>query len=118
MDFSNIRYEIGSKYKRDNRQKIAEKCLQLGEEWTRIVSGNFGDFSKFRVPAGADPKKYKKELKEECGRYIKDNLDPDEVKNFVPVWVLPFVLQIFLGAIVNWITKKLIDNILESHHED
>ena len=118
MRFAGLRQEIGSKYKGKNHQKIAEKCLQLGEEWTRIVSGDWSSFDRFRTPAGADPKEHKKTLKQECSQYIKDNLDPDEVKVFVPIWVLPFMFQVFLGVIVNWITRKLIDNLFENQDEE
>ena len=118
MYFSEIQREIESKYKKNNRQKIAEKCLQLGEEWTRIVSGGFGDFSRFRVPAGADPQAYKKDLKAECTQYIKDNLDPDEVKNFVPIWVLPFIFQVFLSTIISWIVRRIFDNMFEKEDNE
>lgn len=118
MKFDNLRQQISSEYKKQKDQKIAEKCLQLGEEWTRIVSGNWSDLSKFDIPAGATPSEYKDELKEECRQYIKDNLDPDDIKGFMPVWVLPFILQVFLGVIVNWITNKLIDNLFENEDED
>lgn len=118
MRFAKLKQDISSKYKKQKDQKIAEKCLQLGEEWTRIVSGNWSNFDRFRTPAGSDPKEYKKGLKQECSQYIKDNLDPDEIKNFIPIWVLPFVFQVFLGAIINWIARKLIDNLFENQDED
>ena len=118
MYFENIQQEIGSKYKKQNHQKMAEKCLQLGEEWTRIVSGDLTDFSRFRVPAGADPKRYKKDLEEECKRHIKDSLSQDDVKSFFPVWVLPFVVQIFLSAMISWIVQRLLNNLFDNHDEE
>jgi hypothetical protein len=118
MHFSKIRQEIGSKYKKKKDQKIAEKCLQLGEEWTRIVSGGFADFNRFKVPAGADPKKYKRELAKECKLYIKDSLSEDDVKSYFPVvWIVPFVVQIFLGTVISWIARRLLDDLFEKNNE-
>ena len=117
MYFGSIHSEIGSKYKKEKERKIAEKCLQLGEEWTRIVSGDLSDFTRFRVPAGADPEEWKKELRSECKAYIKDNLKKEEVKGAAPTWIFPFILQMFISAIISWIVRKLIDNLFENNND-
>ena len=117
MFFAGIQQEIPAKYKKEKERKIAEKCLQLGEEWTRIVSGDLSDFYRFRIPAGADPKVWKKEAEEECKAYVKDNLRDEDVKGFAPAWVFPFIMQMFISAIVNWIVRKLIDNLFENNND-
>ena len=117
MYFGSIHSEIGSKYKKEKERKIAEKCLQLGEEWTRIVSGDLSDFTRFRVPAGADPEEWKKELRSECKAYIKDNLKEEDVKGFVPAFIFPFIVQMLISAIISWIVRRLIDNIFEKENE-
>jgi len=116
MFFEEIQEEIGSKYKKEKEQKFAEKCLQLGEEWTRIVSGDFSNFERFRVPAGADPKEWRQQLTDECKGYIKTQLSKDEVKGFFPPWIFSFVLQLIISAVVNWIVRKIIDNLFEQEN--
>ena len=117
MYFGSIHSEIGSKYKKEKERKIAEKCLQLGEEWTRIVSGDLSDFTRFRLPAGADPEEWKDQLKEECRDYIKANLKREDVKGVAPTWIFPFILQMFISAIISWIVRKLIDNLFEDNND-
>ena len=70
MYFSQINQDIDRHYKTDKDKKFAKKCLQLGEEWTRIVSGDFSDFDRFKVPAGSNTRRYKKKLASECKKYI------------------------------------------------
>ncbi|MQF98491.1 MAG: hypothetical protein FI729_03040 [SAR202 cluster bacterium] len=113
-----VRSEIPLKYKKDKERKIAEKCLQLGHEWTRIVSGGFESVDRFRVPAGANAKEWQQQLKDECKQYIKDGLDPQDAKGFFPVWVFPFILQVLLSAVINWIVRKIFDNIFEKDEEE
>ena len=115
MYFSKISQDIDTRYKTDKDKKFAKKCLHLGEEWTRIVSGGFADFDRFRVPAGADPKKYKKALASECKRHIKNGLDPDDRIEFVGVytffWVIPFALQIAMSVMISWIVTKMLEKL-------
>ena len=117
MYFSQINQDIDSQYKTDKDKKFAKKCLQLGEDWTRIVSGGFANFDRFKVPAGSDPKKYKKELASECKRYIKDGLDPDDKIEFVGVytffWVIPFALQIAMSVMINWIVTRMLEKLFK-----
>ena len=112
MYFEKIHKQIASKYKKKD-QKIAEKCLQLGEQWTKIASGGFSDFSKFSTPPGDSKKAHKKRLRRECSEFIRSHLDPKEVKSFFPVWVLPFIAQVILSTIISWIVRRMIDNIVE-----
>ena len=118
MYFEKIHKQIASEYKKEKDKKIAEKCLQIGEEWTKIVSGGFSDFSKFSTPPGTSEKAHKKRLRKECSEYIHARLDPEEVKTFFPAWVLPFIVQVFLSTIVSWITRKQIDDIFENDDEE
>ena len=113
MYFDKIHKQIASQYKKKKDQKIAEKCLQLGEEWAKIVSGDFSDFSKFSTPPGSSKKNHKKKLRKECGEYIRAHLDSREVKSFFPVWVLPFIAQVILSTIISWIVRRMIDNMIE-----
>lgn len=117
MFFESIREDISSKYKKQKDVKIAEKCLQLGEEWTRIVSDDFSSFTRFRVPAGADPKEYKKQVSEECKQYIKSNLDAGDPKTFAP-WLFSFILQAFLSAIINWVVRRIIERLFENDDKE
>ena len=117
MLFPDIKKDISRKYKKQKDQKIAEKCLQLGEEWTRIVSGDFSNFVRFHVPAGANSKDWKKGLRDECKAYIKDNLKEEDVKGFVPAFIFPFIVQMLISAIISWIVRRLIDNIFEKENE-
>jgi hypothetical protein len=113
MYFDKIHKQITSKYKKKKDQKIAEKCLQLGEEWAKIVSGDFSDFSKFATPTSSSKRGHKKKLRKECGEYIRAHLDPQEVKSFFPAWVLPFVIQVILSTVISWIVRRMIDDIVE-----
>ena len=114
MYFQQIQEDISSKYKKRKDRKIAEKCLQLGEEWTRIVSEDFSSFTRFRVPAGANPEEYKKQVSEECKSYIKSNLE--DPKSFAP-WIFTFILQAFLSAIINWVVRKIIEKLFEDNDD-
>ena len=118
MYFDKIHKQIASEYKKEKDKKIAEKCLQIGEEWTKIVSGGFSDFSKFAMPPGISEKDHKKSLRKECREYIHAHLDPKEVKTFFPVWVLPFIAQVILSTIISWIVRKLIDDVFENNKEN
>ncbi len=117
MYFSQINQDIDKQYKTDKDKKFAKKCLQLGEDWTRIVSGGFADFDRFKVPAGADPKKYKKALASECKSYIKNGLSPDDTIVFVGLytffWVLPFALQIAMSVMISWIVTKMLEKLFK-----
>jgi len=133
MYFSQINQDIDIRYKTDKSNQFAKKCLQLGEEWTRIVSGGFTDFDRFKVPAGADPKKYKKKLASECKKYIKDNLDPKDTIQFVNgatedwsikfvgvymfFWVIPFAFQIAVSVMVSWVVTKMLEKLFK-HLDD
>ena len=117
MYFSQINQDIDKRYKTEKDQKFAKKCLQLGEEWTRIVSGGFSDFDRFKVPAGSNPKKYKKKLASECKKYIKDNLDPEDTIKFIGVytflWVIPFALQIAISVMISWIVTRMLEKLFK-----
>ena len=113
MHFGKIRKEIASKYKKEKDQKVAEKCLQLGEQWAKIASASFSDFSKFSTPPGGSKEAHKKSLRKECSEFIRSHLDPEEVKSFFPAWVLPFIAQVILSTVINWIVRRMIDDMFE-----
>ena len=113
MNFEKIRSEIKSQYKKEKDQKIAERCLQLAEEWARIESADFSNLKKFAARPGVELKSHKKSLRHECKEFIHNNLDPNEVKTFFPAWVLPFIAQVILSTVINWIVRRMIDNLID-----
>jgi|TARA_R110000824_G_scaffold53483_13_gene148122 hypothetical protein len=113
MNFEKIRSEIKSQYKKEKDQKIAERCLQLAEEWARIESEDFSNLTKFAARPGAGLKAHKKSLRHECKEFIRSNLDPKEIKTFFPAWVLPFIVQVILSTVISWIVRRMIDNLTE-----
>ena len=113
MKFEKIRSEIKSQYKKEKDQKIAERCLQLGEEWARIESADFSNLSRFAATPGVNTKAHKKALRNECKKFIRDSLDPKEIKAFFPAWVLPFIVQVILSTIISWLVRRMIDDLVD-----
>lgn len=113
MKFEKIRSEIKSQYKKEKDQKIAERCLQLGEEWARIESADFSNLGVFAAASGVNAKAHKKALRSECKKFIRDSLDPKEIKAFFPAWVLPFIVQVILSTVISWIVRRMIDDLLD-----
>lgn len=106
VGFGKIHQDIEIKYKKKKERKMAEKCLQLGQEWATIVSDGFtsSDFLK---------KGERTPLTKECKDYIKDNLSEEELSTFFPV--LPILAQILLSFIINWVVKKIIENLFNDN---
>jgi len=101
--FGEIHSEIGKKYKKKKERKMAEKCLQLGQDWATIVSDGFTD-SNFTEDRGREP------LRKECKEYIKENLSQEELSGFLPL-LIPILGQLFLSFIINWVVGKIIENL-------
>lgn len=83
--------KIPRKFKKENHRKVAEKCLQLCEEWA-IISGtdNIGDMSETYA-------------KESCKEYVMEHINDDVVG-------LSFLLSIIAGVILKMIVEWIIDN--------
>lgn len=83
--------KIPRKFKKKNHRKVAERCLQLCEEWA-IISGT--DSIEDMSPTYA---------KEDCKKYVMEHINDDVVG-------LSFILSIIAGVILKLIVEWIIDN--------
>ena len=83
--------KIPRKFKKENHRKVAERCLQLCEEWA-IISGT--DSIEDMSPSYA---------KESCKEYVMEHINDDVVG-------LSFILSIIAGVILKLIVEWIIDN--------
>ena len=83
--------KIPKRFKKENQRKVAERCLQLCEEWA-IISGtdNIDDMS----PSYA---------KESCKKYVMEHINDDVVG-------LSFLVSIIAGVILKLIVEWIINN--------
>ena len=78
-----------------NNIKIAEKCLQLCEDWAIIKSGSMDEIDI-------------KSAKKSCKKYVKENLAKDEA---VGSLFFSIVMGIIVKLIVDWIVNNFIYNL-------
>ena len=100
MMYQYLMKDVEKEYKDKNCRKIAQIALDLGEQWTNIVS----------VSKHLDLKdrKRKKQYKKECAKYIKANFDKSQFAgSFFVALILPFLIKI----VVNWIASLIIDSL-------
>jgi hypothetical protein len=91
------RIKIRSKFGgSENNVKIAEKCLQLCEEWALIKESALEDFSKYQA-------------KRSCRKYIKENLK-EEVAGSALVSIL---FSVIVKVIIEWVLENYIRNLLK-----
>lgn len=95
FDSSDILNEIKSQYPDEERQKIANLCLQYGAEWatmcysTGMTSKDFAN---------------NKKLKKDCYNFIKESIKKDKQYGSVVGFIILFVI---LPVILKWIVEKI-----------
>ena len=108
--FGAIYGDIHTKYKEKKKRKFAEKCLQIGQEWTRIVSDDFSNYGRFAWASNS--KAEKKTLKKECYQYIYDNLSKEDIHSFIPIWLI-LLSKVIISTVIHWIVSRIIENMLK-----
>jgi SOS response regulatory protein OraA/RecX len=81
--------------KSENNKKIAEKCLELCEEWALVSCDSIDGMSI-------------KESKKSCRLYVKENLAKDEAVKGI---IITIILGIIVKLIVDWIVNNFIYNL-------
>ncbi|NDC96132.1 hypothetical protein EB077_12565, partial [bacterium] len=100
VDFLEIESDIAKEYDDDNRQKLANKCLQYAKEWATIAS--YGGVS-FR---DCDFNQQKK-LKTQCKQFVRESVLNDEEVRYGSVILTFILIQVILPIIIKWVVEKL-----------
>jgi len=105
-DFSSIQQDILKEYGDEERQKLANRCLQYGSEWATIASRN-PNFSQSSVSQ-------QRILKQECKNFIKDNIIAEEKENYGSA-VLAFILiYVLLPVVLKFIVERIFKNLFNN----
>jgi hypothetical protein len=103
-DFSSIQQDIMKEYGDEERQKLANRCLQYGSEWATIASRSNAALSY------ATPKE-QRVLKQQCKDFIRDNIANEKRHGSA---ILTFVLlYVLLPVILKFIVEKIFRKIFE-----
>ena len=99
-----IRNEIPRKYKDRYRQKLAEKCLTIGEEWAETPQ----KITRYVTSENKD------KLSNSCKSYIKSRIDTKkEEKPYGSI-----IFTIVLYAVISWVTQKILEYLLDKFIEE
>ncbi len=113
LDFlgKNIPYNFGSmdnqieeKFGDRNKQKIAKKCLQYAQEWSKICMSAGVSFADSNACT-------KKALKKECYEFVKSNVEEDVKEKYGSVFLTFILLTVILPAIISWVVHRVLDEL-------
>jgi hypothetical protein len=113
LDFlgKNIPYNFGSmdsaieeQYGNGDKQKIAKKCLQYAQEWSKISMSAGIDF------ADSDSCK-RKALRKDCYQFVKENVEEDVKEKYKSVFITFILITVILPAIISWVVGKILDEL-------
>ena len=99
-DFSDIENDIEQEYGDDERKKLAKKCLHYANEWTTIASNNgvnFGDCTEIS----------RKQLKQNCRKFVTDNIKNDEEIVAGSVILTFLLLYVVLPVVLKFVLERL-----------
>lgn len=92
MSDEQIKRMIRQKYSSEN-VKIADLCLELGTNWTKVVGKDFEKMPRAKA-------------KKDCVNYIRNNFDRSKVKSSILVTLF---LSVIVKLIANWIADMIIN---------
>ncbi len=96
---------FGSKNYGDGTYSLAERCVDLGQEWINTYSDDFGAIIR------KDSKDMRKELKS----YYKGKINySTHNATFIPTFIWMWIAQ----AIITWVVTRIINNILDKSEDD
>jgi hypothetical protein len=108
FDTSDIEAQIDAEYADEERNFLAKKCLQYGNEWATIASQggmNFAECDKYS----------KRQLKRDCKDFVMSNIkqDPEVMHGSV---VLTFLLiYVVLPVILKFILERLFRKLFNEY---
>jgi hypothetical protein len=91
MNSEKIKSMIQDTYSDENK-KIADLCLEIGENWTKVVGKDLQRFSP-------------KIAKKQCSQYIQDNFDRSQVRGGI---LTTLFLSIIIRMIANWVANLIV----------
>tara|TARA_Y100000296_G_C5179860_1_gene263099 strand:- start:21238 stop:21558 length:321 start_codon:yes stop_codon:yes gene_type:complete len=95
---------VQNQYPTGHKRKIAEMCLDLGEEWTHIVGAQeqLLNVNLYSLTA--------KKSKKECRTYIRKNFDKSQVGSGI---LLTILISVLINVISSWISTLIIENLVK-----
>lgn len=100
LNTNDIEEEIDYTYPDEERNFIAKKCLQYGNEWATIASRSGTDFSLC-------DRYTKRQLKRDCKNFIVSNIKEDEEIIHGSVILSFLLLYVVLPVILKFILERL-----------
>jgi hypothetical protein len=95
----------GGKIHSEQSYGLAEKCVDLGQVWVDTYKQDYGALMR----------KSPKEMRKELNKYVGGRISYSEHNaTFLPGFIWMWIAH----AIITWIIKKIIDNILEQEDEE
>lgn len=100
FDISDIETQIDIEYQDEERNFLAKKCLQYGNEWATIASQGGMDF-------GSCDKYTKRQLKRDCKDFITENIKNDKELKCGSVILTFLLLYVVLPVVLKFILERL-----------
>jgi hypothetical protein len=103
-NFGSMDNEIEKKYGNGDKQRIAKKCLQYAQEWSRISMSagvNFADSDSCK----------RKALRKDCYDFVKENVEEDVKYKYKSVFITFILITVILPAIISWVVGKILDEL-------
>ena len=99
IDFSDVKLEIKSQFPDEERQKIANLCLQYVSEWVTICQSSGVSSSEFRT---------NKKLKKDCYNFATESIKKDKNHGSIIGIIVIFVI---LPVVLRWIIDRVFAKI-------
>lgn len=106
FDTEKLKNDIAKKYPDTKRKKIAELVLDYATEWAVLANSHGVDFKQCDTYS-------QKKLYKDCYKFVHDNIINSKKIETKSSSIGLMLLYLFLPAMINWIVKKFIDQLIK-----
>lgn len=106
VNLEKIKQEIATQYPDNKRKTVAELALNYANEWATLASNGGVDFKQC-------DEKSKKQLYQDCKNFVYENIINSKKVEPKSSSVALILLYFFLPAIINWVVKRFLDQLVK-----
>lgn len=106
FDTEKLKSDIAKKYSDSKRKKIAELAVDYAMEWAILANSHGVDFKQCDAYS-------QKKLYQDCYKFVYDNIINSKKIETRSSSIGLMLLYFFLPAMINWIVKKFIDQLVK-----